>query len=74
MSEYSVTFPTLPEGVYTQYVTANGPAEAIRAAAELEWPTNPGYTVELNKEPEVWIVRRPYRVRSKRVSGPNYGG
>ncbi|MEV8398838.1 hypothetical protein [Streptomyces niveus] len=74
MTEYSVTYPTRPSGVYTQFVEAGDPAAAVRAAAKLDWPTTPGYTVEFDKEPEVWVNRHPYRFRSKRVSGPDYGG
>ncbi|MFD3520439.1 hypothetical protein [Streptomyces sp. NPDC058653] len=74
MSKYAVAYPTRPSSVYTQWVEADSPTGAVQAAAKLDWPTAPGYTVAFDKEPEVWINRRPYRIRSKRVSGPDYGG
>ncbi|WP_330172991.1 hypothetical protein OG875_04930 [Streptomyces sp. NBC_01498] len=74
MPEYTVTYPTLPNGIYTQEVKADSIEDAVRAARELDWPTNPGYTVEFDKEPAVWLLRYPRRIRSKRVSGPDYGG
>ncbi|MFE2497105.1 hypothetical protein [Streptomyces scopuliridis] len=74
MPAYSVTYPTRPNGVYSQYVNAADPADAVRAAAELDWPTNPGYSVAFDCEPEVWILLRPYRLRSRHVQGPRYTG
>ncbi|MFJ1647988.1 hypothetical protein [Streptomyces sp. NPDC088258] len=72
MPKYSVTYPTRPNGVYSQFVTATDPADAVRAAAELDWPTTPGYTVAFDCKPEVWILLRPYRLRSRHIQGPIY--
>ncbi|MEU8623290.1 hypothetical protein [Streptomyces sp. NPDC048669] len=72
MPQFSVTWPTRPGGVYSQFVHATGPTEAVRVAAELDWPTSPGYSVAFDYEPEVWILRRPYRLRSRHVQGPQF--
>lgn len=69
---WSVTWPTRPNGVYTQLVRADDPADAVRVAAELEWPTAPGYAVAFDYEPQVWRLLRPYRLRSRRVVGPDF--
>ncbi|MGW1015598.1 hypothetical protein [Streptomyces niveus] len=74
MPNYSVTFPTRPSGVYTKWVRAADPTDAVRVAAELDWPTGPGYTVAFDYEPEVWLNRHPYRLRSRHVQGPRFGG
>lgn len=74
MPEYSVTYPTRPNGEYSQYVHADNPADAVHAATKLDWPTNPGYTVAFDQEPEVWIIRHPHRLRSRHVQGPKRGG
>jgi hypothetical protein len=68
---YSVTYPTRPDGEYTQYIRAVDPDDAVTAARELDWPTSPGYEVAFGQEPEVWVLRRPYRLRSRHVQGPH---
>ncbi|MGH3584864.1 MAG: hypothetical protein ACRDQ0_00940 [Pseudonocardia sp.] len=72
MPQYSVTWPTRPNGVYSELVHATDPTDAVRVAASLEWPTNPGYEVAFDYTPEVWALRRPYRLRSRHVQGPHY--
>ena len=69
---WSVTWPTRPNGVYTQLVRADDPTDAVRVAAELEWPTAPGYTVAFDYAPQVWRLLRPYRWRSHPVAGPDF--
>ena len=69
---WSVTWPTRPNGVYTQLVRADDPTDAVRVAAELDWPTAPGYTVAFDYEPQVWRLRRPYGLRSRPVAGPEF--
>lgn len=69
---WSVTWPTRPNGVYTQLVRADDPADAVRVAAELDWPTANGYTVAFDYEPQVWRLLRPYRWRSRPVAGPDF--
>jgi hypothetical protein len=69
---WSVTWPTRPNGVYTQLVRADDPVDAVRVAAELDWPTADGYTVAFDYEPQVWRLRRPYRLRSHPVAGPDF--
>jgi hypothetical protein len=73
MPKYSVTWPTRPSGIYTECVQAADPTHAVRVAAELDWPTSPGYTVAFDYEPGVWLNRRPYRLRSRHVQGPRFG-
>lgn len=73
MKKYSVTWPTRPEGVYTQVVYAADPTDAVREAADLDWPTTDGYRVAFDYEPEVWRLRRPFRLRSHHVAGPDFG-
>lgn len=70
MPRYSVTWPTLPKGEYTQFIRAVDPADAVEAARELDWPMNDGYQVAFDQEPEVWQLRRPHRLRSRHVQGP----
>jgi hypothetical protein len=69
---WSVTWPTRPNGVYTQLVRADDPTDAVRVAAGLEWPTADGYTVAFDYGPQVWRLLRPYRLRSHHVAGPTY--
>ncbi|MCX4450672.1 hypothetical protein [Streptomyces sp. NBC_01789] len=69
MPLYSVTWPARPGGEYTQFIRAVDPADAVEGARELDWPTNDGYQVAFDQEPEVWQLRRPYRLRSRRVQG-----
>lgn len=69
---WSVTWPTRPNGVYTRLVRAADPVDAVRVAAELEWPTTDGYTLAFDYEPEVWRLLRPYRMRSHQVAGPEF--
>lgn len=69
---FSVTWPTRPAGVYSQYVHAVDATDAVRAAADLDWPTAEGYTVAFDYVPEVWRLRRPYRWLSRHVAGPHY--
>jgi hypothetical protein len=69
---WSVTWPTRPNGVYTQLVRAGDPTDAVRVAAELEWQTTPGYSVAFDYTPQVWRLLRPYRLRSRSVAGPDY--
>jgi hypothetical protein len=76
MKKYSVTWPTRPEGVYTQLVYlvyADGPTDAVRVAAGLDWPTTDGYSMAFDYEPEVWQLRWPFRLRSHHVAGPDFG-
>lgn len=72
MPRYSVTWPTRPEGEYSQHVRAADPTDAVRAAAELDWPTSPGYSVAFDYEPEVWRLRHPYPLLSRHVQGPDF--
>lgn len=69
---WSVTWPTRPNGIYTQLVRADDPVDAVRVAAELEWPTADGYTVAFDYEPQVWRLKRPYSLRSRPVAGPDF--
>lgn len=75
MPRYSVTWPTRPEGEYSIHVYAADPTEAASVAAEEDLPTSEGYSLAYDYEPEVWILRHPYRYgwRSRHVQGPNYG-
>lgn len=72
MPRYSVTWPTRPEGVYSQYVRAADATDAVRVAAALDWPTTDGYTLAVDYVPEVWRLRRPYRWLSRHAAGPHY--
>jgi len=72
MATYTVTWPTLPDGVYTVAAEASTPAEAIRIATAEEKPTTPGYRIDLTAEPEIWLCKRPYSVRSRHIQGPHY--
>lgn len=67
-----MTWPTRPHGVYTQLVRADNPVDAVRVAAALDWPIAPGYSVAFDYEPQVWRLRRPYRLRSRPVAGPDF--
>jgi len=69
---WSVTWPTRPNGVYTQLVRADDPTDAVRVAAELDWPTADGYTMALDYAPMVWRLQRPYRWRSRSAAGPDF--
>lgn len=69
---WSVTWPTRPSGVYTVLVRAADPTDAVRVAAELELPVNDGYSIAFDYEPQVWRLLRPYRLRSRRVAGPDF--
>lgn len=69
---WSVTWPTRPNGVYTQLVRADDPADAVRVAAELNWPTVDGYAMAFDYTPMVWRLQRPYRWRSRHVAGPDF--
>jgi len=73
MKKYTVTWPTRPEGVYTQVVRASDPTDAVRVASELDWPTADGYSMAFDYEPEVWLLLRPFRLRSRHVAGPDFG-
>lgn len=69
---WSVTWPTRPNGVYTQLVRADDSTDAVRVAAELDWPTADGYTVAFDYAPQVCRLLRPYRLRSHPVAGPDF--
>jgi hypothetical protein len=69
---WSVTWPTRPNGIYTQLVRADDPVDAVRVAAGLDWPTAPGYSLAFDYEPQVWRLRRPYSLRSRPVAGPDF--
>ncbi|MCX4232049.1 hypothetical protein [Streptomyces ortus] len=71
---WSVTWPTRPNGVYTQLVRADNPTEAVRVAAEMDVVPNSNYALAFDYEPEVWRIRRPYRWLSHHIAGPDYGG
>jgi hypothetical protein len=70
--EWTVTWPTRPDGVYTEAVRAIDPTDAVRVASLLGWPTTPGYDVAFDYTPEVWRLRHPYRWRSRHVQGPQF--
>jgi hypothetical protein len=70
---WSVTWPTRPDGAYTQLVRANDPNDAVRVAAEQDVVPNIDYALAFDYEPEVWRIRCPYRWRSYHVAGPDYG-
>lgn len=72
MKKYTVTWPTRPSGVYSELVWADDPTDAVRVAAELDWPTAPGYTVAFDYTPMVWRLKHPYRWRSRQVAGPDF--
>lgn len=72
MKQYTVTWPTRPTGLYTEYAEADTPTDAVRDAAARDLPTTPGYTIAFDYEPEVWQIRTPNRLRSRRVQGPCY--
>lgn len=69
---WSVTWPTRPNGVYTIFVRADDPTDAVRVA--LAWPDLPVYALAFDYEPEVSRLLRPHRLRSHHVAGPDYGG
>lgn len=69
---WSVTWPTRPNGVYTQLVRADDPTDAVRVAAELDWPVSDGWEMAFDYTPMVWRLRRPYRWRSHYITGPNF--
>ncbi|MEU1071899.1 MULTISPECIES: hypothetical protein [unclassified Streptomyces] len=69
---YSVTWPVKPEGLVSRYFRAASPDEAVQASRDLYVRMNDGYTIDYTAEPEVWLLRRPYGVRSKHVQGPCY--
>jgi hypothetical protein len=73
-SRWSVTWPTRPSGLYTVLVRATDPSDAVRVAAELDPPVTDGYSLAFDYEPEVWRLRRPYRLRSYPAAGPDFGG
>jgi hypothetical protein len=72
MPRYTVTWPTRPAGVYSIIVRAADPTDAARVAADEELPTTDGYSIAYDYEPEVWRIRRPYRLLSRHVQGPSY--
>ncbi|MFI8872451.1 hypothetical protein [Streptomyces sp. NPDC055243] len=69
---WSVTWPTRPSGLLTVYVRADDPTDAVRIAAQLEWPTEPGWRMAFDYTPEVWRLRRPYWRRARYSAGPHY--
>lgn len=70
--QWTVTWPTLPGGVYTIAVRrAAGIGDAIEQALAAHAPTAPGYTLAYYEEPEVWQVKPS---PARRVAGPNYYG
>lgn len=71
---WSVTWPTRPNGVYTQLVRADDPTDAVRVAAEQDVVPNINYALAFDYEPVVWRIRHPYRWRSHHVAGPDYSG
>jgi hypothetical protein len=72
MPRYTVTWPTRPAGVYSIIVRATDPTDAARVAADEELPTTDGYSIAYDYEPEIWRIRRPHRLLSRRVQGPSY--
>ena len=74
LPRWSVTWPTRPYGVYTVYVRAADPTDAVRVAAkrgDLPVRTLP---LAFDYVPEVGRLLRPHRLRSHHVAGPEYGG
>lgn len=72
LPRWTVTFPTRPGGLYSHLVRAADPTDAVRVAATLDWPTNPGHTLAFDHTPEVWRLHRPYCWRSRHAAGPTY--
>jgi hypothetical protein len=70
---WSVTWPTRPNGFYTQLVSADDPTDAVRVAAEQDVVPNIDYALAFDYEPEVYRLRHPYRWCSHHVAGPDYG-
>lgn len=71
-ARWSVTWPTRPDGVWTVFVRADDPTDAVRVASERAGL--PVYALAFDYEPEVWRLRHPYRMRSEHAAGPDYGG
>lgn len=67
---WTVTWPTLPGGIYTIAVRrATGIDDAVRQARVAYAPTGTGYSISYDREPQVWQVKPG---PARRVSGPNY--
>lgn len=71
---WSVTWPTRPSGLYTVWVRADDPTDAVRVASEMELPLTDGYETAFDYAPEVWRLGRPLRWRARHVAGPDFGG
>jgi len=67
--DWTVTWPTLPGGVYSIGVRrATNVEDAVEQARAAHAPTTPGYRIDYGATPEVWQVKPAPR----RVFGPNY--
>ena len=69
---WSVTWPTRPNGVWTVFVRADDPTDAVRVA--LACPDLPVYALAFDYEPERSRLLRPHQRRTHHVAGPSYGG
>jgi hypothetical protein len=69
---WSVTWPTRPNGVWTVFVRADDPTDAVRVATD--YADLPVYALAFDYEPEVSRLLRPHRLRTHHVAGPEYGG
>lgn len=68
---WTVTWPTLPGGIYTIGIRrATGVEDAIKQARAGDNPTAPGYRIDYGATPSVWQVKPG---PARRVFGPNYG-
>lgn len=67
---WTVTWPTLPGGVYTIGLkSADGIEDAIKQARAADAPTAPGYRIDYGATPSVWQVKPG---PARRVFGPDY--
>lgn len=70
LPHWTVTWPTLPGGVYSIPVRrADSIDHAVRQARVAFAPTTPGYSIAYDREPEVWQVKPG---PARRVAGPEY--
>lgn len=70
LPHWTVTWPTLPGGIYSIPVRrADNIEHAVQQARAAFAPTAPGYSIAYDYEPEVWQIKPGPACR---ISGPEY--
>jgi hypothetical protein len=69
--QWTVTWPTSPQGTYSIAIgRADSPEDAVAQARQAFAPVMPGWRIEVEAEAEVWRCKPG---KPRRVAGPEYG-